>query len=231
MYLFLKQPPVPVKPWDDTFDATEDGPFCVQPTKYPEQLTEDCLRLNVYTRNINPSEKRPVIVYFHSGGFYSSSGQSSLIGPQHFLDHDIVLVTVNYRLGILGFLATGTKEAPGNNGLKDQVEALKWVRDNIANFGGDSNSVTIMGYSAGGTSNTLHLLSPMSKGLYHRAIVMSGPATAQWEYPTNQLEIAKKQARLLNCSDESVETIMDCLRKVSVKQVKFKPKMENYQSF
>lgn len=203
-----------MKPWNDTFDATEDGPYCVQGTTITAELTEDCLRLNVYTRNVSPSQKRPVIVYFHSGGFYAASGQSNITGPQHFLDRDIVLVMANYRLGILGFLATGTKEAPGNNGLKDQVEVLKWIQNNIDRFGGDPNSVTLMGYSAGGMSNTLHLVSPMSKGLYHRAIIMSGPVTAQFEYPYHQLDLAKKQARLLNCSDESVETIMKCLRKV-----------------
>lgn len=80
------------------------------------------------------------------------------------MDRNIVFVTINYRLGSLGFLSTGTIDAPGNNGLKDQVMALRWIRSNIANFGGDPNSVTIMGYSAGGLSVSLHMVSPMSRG-------------------------------------------------------------------
>lgn len=180
-------------------------------------MSEDCLRLNVYTRSASPQQKRPVIIYFHPGGYYELSAQSKTVaGPQHFLDRDIVLVTANYRLGILGFLATGTKDAPGNNGLKDQVHVFKWVRENIEKFGGDQESVTLMGYSAGSMSITMHLVSPMSQGLFHRAIVMSGSAAAQWEILSHQLDLAKKQARLLNCSDESVEDIMNCLRKVSL---------------
>lgn len=206
-----------MKPWNETFDATEDGPICVQHTfLFPDDMSEDCLRLNVYTKSTSPVKKRPVIVYFHPGGFYELSSQSkSVAGPEYFGDRNIVLVTANYRLGILGFLSTGTKEAPGNNGLKDQVEVLRWIQNNIDRFGGDPNSVTLMGYSAGAMSVTLHLVSPMSRGLFHRAIIMSGAATSQWTIPNNQLYLAKKQARLLKCSDESIESIMECFRKVS----------------
>lgn len=103
--------------------------------------------------------------YIIPGGFYAVSGQSkNFAGPQHLMDRDIVLVTLNYRLGALGFLSTGTEESPGNNGLKDQVVALRWVRNHISKFGGDPGSVTIMGYSAGGWSVSLHMVSPMSRG-------------------------------------------------------------------
>lgn len=113
-----KQPPVPIKPWNDTFDATEDGPICVQFSRNLDEISEDCLRLNVYTRNVAPVKKRAVLIYFHPGGYYELSSQSKTVaGPEHFMDRDIVLVTANYRLGILGLLSTGTKEAPGNNAL------------------------------------------------------------------------------------------------------------------
>lgn len=206
---------MPVKSWNGTYDATEDGLMCVQYTETADDISENCLHLNIYTQNVSPSKKRAVIIYLHPGGYYETSSQSKTVaGPEHLMDRDIVLVTVNYRLGILGFLSTGTKEAPGNNGLKDQVEAFKWVRENIDKFGGNRDSVTLMGYSAGAMSITMHLISPMSQGLFHRAIVMSGSATSQWEIPSDQMELAMKQARLLNCSDRSVESIMDCLRKV-----------------
>lgn len=204
-----------MKPWTETYDATKDGPMCVQFTDSADKISEDCLRLNVYTRTQTPTKPRPVIIYLHPGGFYSTAG------PEHFMDRDIVLVTINYRLGMLGFLSTGTSDAPGNNGLKDQVQAFKWVRDNIDKFGGDPKSVTLMGYSAGGMSITMHLVSPMSQGLFQRAIVMSGSATAQWEIPSDQMDLARKQTQLLNCSDQSIESIMDCLKKVSLKSISF----------
>lgn len=106
-----------------------------------------------------------MLVYIHPGGFYGLSGQSkNFAGPQNLMDRDLVLVTLNYRLGSLGMMAAGSKEYPGNAGLKDQVLVLKWIQTHIDNFGGDPNSVTIMGYSAGGMSVTLHMVSPMSKG-------------------------------------------------------------------
>lgn len=208
---------MPVSPWNGTFDATEDGPICVQYTRFANEISEDCLRLNVYTRDICPAKKRAIIIYLHPGGFYGLSGQSrSVAGPEYFMDRDIVLVTANYRLGILGFLSTGTKEAPGNNGLKDQVLVMKWVQEHIDRFGGDPNLVTLMGYSAGAMSVTLHLVSPMSRGLFHRVIVMSGSATSQWTIPNEQLDLAKKQARLLKCPNGSIGEIMDCFKTVSL---------------
>jgi carboxylesterase type B len=123
------------------------------------------------------------------------------------------LVTINYRLGSLGFISTG-RDAPGNNGLKDQVVALRWIRDNIESFGGDSGSVTLFGYSAGSWSITLHLVSPMSRGLFHKAIFGSGSTLGQWSLPTNQLELAQKQARLVGCPDVSPTVMLQCLRSI-----------------
>jgi carboxylesterase type B len=129
------------------------------------------------------------------------------------MDQDIVLVTINYRLGSLGFISTG-RDAPGNNGLKDQVVALRWIRDNIESFGGDSGSVTLFGYSAGSWSITLHLVSPMSRGLFHKAIFGSGSTLGQWSLPTNQLQLAQKQARLVGCPDVSPTVMLQCLRSI-----------------
>lgn len=155
---------MPVKPWNGTLDAIRDPPKCPQPVISAAEISEDCLRLNVYTKNISSLANKPVIVFIHPGGFYENSGRSDEFGPQYLIQRDIVLVTINYRLAALGFMSTGTKEAPGNNGLKDQVVALRWVKAHIQSFGGDPNSVTLLGYSAGGISVTLHMVSPMSKG-------------------------------------------------------------------
>lgn len=113
----------------------------------------------------NNEESRPVLVYIHGGSFVLFTGRSDWNGADYLMDHDIVLVTLNYRLGTLGFFSTGDEYAPGNNGMKDQVEALRWVQKNIQAFGGDPNKVTIAGESAGAASVALHLSSPMSRGL------------------------------------------------------------------
>ncbi|GBP64399.1 Esterase FE4 [Eumeta japonica] len=208
------KPPKFIEKYPKLVDATEDGPGCPQPAGFVN-MSEDCLRLNVYSPHLPKSSKTkllPVLVYLHPGGFYSVSGQSMIVGPQYMLDHDVVLVTVNYRLGTLGMLATGDKNAPGNNGLKDQVVALRWIQRNIRAFGGDPDSVTISGYSAGGISVGLHMLSPMSRGLFHRVISMSGPPTAQWDTPPHQRHLAEKQAQLVGCPTDSIDVIVNCLR-------------------
>ncbi|XP_026844879.1 venom carboxylesterase-6 [Drosophila persimilis] len=211
------RPPEPVEQWYDVFDATFDGPKCPQPGLVSEDVSEDCLRLNVYTKELpNESQlnvRRPVIVFIHPGGFYSLSGQSkNFAGPQYFMDRSLVLVTFNYRLGSLGFLATGTKEATGNMGLKDQVQLLRWIKLHISRFGGDPNAVTLLGYGAGAMAVTLHMVSPMSRGLFHRAIVMSGAATGQWTLPEHQMEVAMRQATLLSCHTDNTTEMIDCMR-------------------
>ncbi|KAI4456240.1 carboxylesterase [Holotrichia oblita] len=232
------KPPVPAEKWDNIFNATIDGAACPQPNM--EHTSEDCLFLNVYTTKIpkgSDNPKRPVLVYFHQGEFQSYSGKSSDIGPQYLLDQDIVLVTPNYRLGALGwnnifslkiliqshvstgFLSTGDKEAPGNYGLKDQVQALKWVKENIAAFGGDPDAVTIAGYCAGAASVSLHLVSPLSKDLFDKAIVMSGSVYGNWPLASNQLDLAKRQAKLVGCTDETSAGIVKCLREKSAEEI------------
>ena len=104
------------------------------------------------------------MIFFHGGGFQCGSGLSTAYGPEFLLNHDIIYIGVNYRLGPLGFLSTGDENCPGNNGLKDQTMALRWIQDNVKAFGGDPDRVTIFGESAGGASVTYHMMSPLSKG-------------------------------------------------------------------
>lgn len=142
---------MPHKTWNNISSILEqhsnkDGSACPSPqTSYDE----DCLHLNVYTKHLNASSLMPVIVFIHPGGFYVGSGGSDWFGPEYLLEQDIVLVTFNYRLAFFGFTSIGTSDAVGNAGLKDQALALKWVRDHITHFGGDPQSVTLMGASAG----------------------------------------------------------------------------------
>lgn len=141
-------------------------------------MSENCLFLNVYTRWLPTkheikdcsfsSKAKPVLVYIHGGAFVAGSSASEAgAGPYLLMDTDIVLVTLNYRLGALGFLSTGTHHSPGNYGMMDQMLAFKWIRDHIKHFGGNPNSVTMLGYSAGSICTTLHIVSPMSKGILH----------------------------------------------------------------
>lgn len=211
--------PWPPQPWGNTLNATQDGPMCMQKDYLDANLRvqgqEDCLYLNVYTPYLRPTEPLDVMVYIHGGGFFSGTGASYLWGPQYLLDKDIVLVTFNYRLGVLGFLSTGDSAAPGNFGLKDQVAALKWVQKNIAALGGNPNSVTIFGQSAGGASVHLQMLSPLSADLFHRAISQSGTALNAWAWPTDSLFLARRQATYVGCDpDDDTAGIVACLRKV-----------------
>ncbi|PSN42536.1 hypothetical protein C0J52_03842 [Blattella germanica] len=209
-----RSPQLP-EPWNGILDATQTPPPCIQRNifTFDENVTgsEDCLYLDVYTPKKDGNFN--VMVYFHGGGWLA--GTSSYIGPKFLLDRDLVLVTVNYRLGPLGFLSTGDSICPGNNGLKDQVVALRWVRDNIAAFGGNPGSVTIFGESAGGATTHYLMLSPASQGLFHRVISESGTALGLWAIAPNGSSVhqAKKVASLLNCPTHPSKALVNCLRR------------------
>nr|CAD7416654.1 unnamed protein product [Timema poppensis] len=178
--LRFKAPQDPVA-WEGTRDATTFGSSCVQDSV---SGSEDCLYLNVYTpQNPSSAANLPVMVYIHGGAFVSGSGSDTNNKPEYFLEQGIVAVYINYRLNIFGFLSLEGTDVSGNAGLKDQVAALRWVKNNIASFGGDPNSVTIVGESAGGASIHYQVLSPMSQGVRCRtSMLVSGvqaPVTAQ----------------------------------------------------
>ncbi|RUS84139.1 hypothetical protein EGW08_008113 [Elysia chlorotica] len=196
-YLFVGdlrfQAPMNPKPWAGVKNAFEISPQCWQPymDAFPNTLpnSEDCLYLNVYTPSRESSAGLlPVMVWIHGGGYFLGSG-STYNGTRLARQGGVVVVTVNYRLGVFGFLSTEDSAMPGNYGLLDQIQALKWVRDNIASFGGDPNSVTVFGESAGSTSVSLLVLSPLAKGLFQRAIMESGVSLAPWGHvhPTQRL--------------------------------------------
>ncbi|CAH0403288.1 unnamed protein product [Chilo suppressalis] len=206
------QPPKPMLKYEGVVNATDDGPACPLPAPPDYPVDEDCLTINVYTPTSNSSASLPVIFFIHPGGFYSMTGRSDLAGPHYLLDRDIVLVTINYRLGSLGFLSTGDKLAPGNNGFRDQVVAMQWVQRNIRAFGGEPNLVTIAGCSAGSISVMLHMVSPMSKGLFHRGISMSASPMGPGPLPDNLYDVAVKQARLVGCPTDNSTVIMECLK-------------------
>ena len=149
------------------------------------------------------------------------SGTAAFYGPENLLDEDIVLVTINYRLGPLGFLSTGDEEAPGNFGLKDQAAALRWVRDNIDKFGGNPKSITLFGESAGGSSVHFHMLSPLSRGLFQRGISQSGSALCSWALAPNGTSThqARKLAEFLDCPQQPSAAMVACLRTKKAKEI------------
>ncbi|CAG9837941.1 unnamed protein product [Diabrotica balteata] len=177
--------------------------------------SEDCLYLYVYVplTNIKGDENLDVVVHIH-GGAYQFGSPSYMAKPDFLMDQDIVYVTMNYRLAILGFLSTEDNVVSGNNGLKDQALALKWIKDNIKYFGGNPNSVTLTGLSAGGSSVHHHYFSPLSKGLFHRGLSQSGTAFSPWSIVEYPLKKANEVAGHLNCSSDSTKVMVDCLRKV-----------------
>ena len=154
------------------------------------ELSEDCLMLNVWvpddprsrnTRRPKNDAKKPVMVWIFGGGFYSGTTTLDVYdGRILAAEYDVVVVSVGYRVGALGFFCLDHPSAPGNMGLFDQLMGLQWVQRNIGAFGGDANNVTLFGESAGSASVSLHLLSPLSRDLFHRAILQSGSANMPW---------------------------------------------------
>lgn len=173
------QLPQDPQPWTETRKAEKFGPSCPQnlPDGKALRMDEDCLTLNVFTP-INIAEPYPVVVYFHGGGLIAGDGN---LNPQIMVRQDIVVVSLNYRLGYAGFYNDGHPGTPKNFGQADMVKALEWTRDNIAAFGGNPDDVTIMGHSAGGMAVQLMMVTPQARGLFHRAISMAGYST--WPMP------------------------------------------------
>jgi len=173
-------PPVPPAPWTGIRDAVEFGPVAPQPTSQPWVMGEDCLHLNVWTPGLRDGAKRPVMVWFHPGAYSSdTSNRAETDGARLARRGDVVVVTVNHRLNAFGYLYLAEIGGPefadsGNAGMLDLVLALEWVRDNVAQFGGNPGNVTIFGQSGGGAKCATLMAMPAARGLFHRVITMSG---------------------------------------------------------
>jgi para-nitrobenzyl esterase len=179
------RPPLPAKSWAGVRDATAYSAPCAQNSsgRMLEGSSEDCLYLNVWTRQWPPKTKLPVMFWIHGGGNYAGTSSSANFDGTQLAQRGVVLVSANYRLTIFGFFAHPelTRESPhhasGNYGLMDQIRALQWVRDNIEQFGGDPQNVTIFGQSAGAVDANVLMTSPLAKGLFHKVIAESGTVT------------------------------------------------------
>ncbi|KAM8945987.1 fatty acyl-CoA hydrolase precursor, medium chain-like [Pelodytes ibericus] len=218
-------PPQPPAPWSSIRDATKDAPMCIQSKKLMEAtmelsrvdlklppISEDCLYLNLFTTgDRDKNSKLPVMVYIHGGGL--STGSATMYnGASLSAFEDVVVVAVQYRLGILGFFNSSNEGASGNCGFLDQVQALRWVQENIEDFGGDPRSVTIFGQSAGGLSVSALVLSPLAKGLFHRAISESGVALMPGMIISKPEEFLFVRNSIANKSGCAPDSLVACLK-------------------
>nr|XP_020474185.1 liver carboxylesterase 2-like [Monopterus albus] len=218
--------PQPVEGWEGVKDATQQPPMCVQDREqfldlidtlgmtlaHIPDISEDCLYLNIYTPTSRAHDaKLPVMVWIHGGGFTMGSA-SMYDGSALAAYQEVVVVLIQYRLGLLGFLSTGDEHMSGNFGMLDQVEALRWIQQHIHNFGGDPDLVTIFGESAGGVSVSLLLLSPLSDGLFHHAIAESGTAAMDILFSKELLPLMQVVANASGCGLESTEMFTNCMR-------------------
>uniref|UniRef100_A0A8D2JSY9 Carboxylic ester hydrolase n=1 Tax=Sciurus vulgaris TaxID=55149 RepID=A0A8D2JSY9_SCIVU len=220
-------PPQPAEPWSSVKNTTSYPPMCSQDAvagqrvsdlltnrkeNVPLKFSEDCLYLNIYTpADLTKRSRLPVMVWIHGGGLVVG-GASTYDGLVLSALENVVVVTIQYRLGIWGFFSTGDEHCPGNWGHLDQVAALRWVQDNIANFGGNPGSVTIFGESAGGESVSVLVLSPLAKNLFHRAISESGVALTPGLVGKDIKPVAEKIAITAGCKTTTSAVMVHCLR-------------------
>lgn len=228
------QKPKQVEPWTDVYDATSYKDSCPQPifTEHSfEQYTkmsEDCLYLNVW-RPTNESETlRPVMVYIHGGAFVMGTIFSLFTDSKHIAQTgDVVIVSLAYRLGAFGFLYADDEKAPGNLGLHDMILGLQWVRDNAEKFGGNPNQVTLYGCSAGSMAIGSLILSPMTTGLFHRAIMQGGAPNSNFGTVSKYgaLEITKDFAQKIDCYSNVTEEMINCLKAKTMNEISEKLSM------
>jgi carboxylesterase type B len=205
------RPPIPRAPWKGTFRATQPGPSCPQAARAMNPQSEDCLSVNVWTPAEDSTTPRAVMVFIYGGSFIHGSNADPLYDGSYTSAYgNVVVVTMNYRMGALGFLAgiidkkTG-EEINGNYGILDQILALEWVRDNIGSFGGDPDNVTIYGESSGAMSVGLHMLSsPRSEHLFRAGIITSDPLGLPYRTVKESHLIAKEFASSLGCPADDI---------------------------
>ncbi|GAB1293468.1 Carboxylesterase 1C [Apodemus speciosus] len=220
-------PPEPMEPWSIVKNATSYPPMCSQEAvagqrlsdmfntkkeSVPLEFSEDCLYLNIYSpADLTKSSRLPVMVWIHGGGMVIG-GASTYDGLALSAHENVVVVTIQYRLGIWGLFSTGDEHSQGNWAHLDQLAALRWVQGNIANFGGNPDSVTIFGESAGGVSVSVLVLSPLGKNLFHRAISESGVVLSKILGKKNVQAVNEIITTLSGCDNTSSAAMVQCLR-------------------
>ncbi|XP_031333110.1 putative inactive carboxylesterase 4 isoform X2 [Photinus pyralis] len=213
-------PPVALSNYASVIKAYNEGPSCAQSTiPFVTIGEEDCLYLNVYTPMLKCHTQLPVMIWFH-GGFFEIGGHTyQTYHPDYFMNEEVVVVTINYRLNILGFLSTEDMEAPGNYGLKDQILALKWVQKHIKSFCGNESNITVFGESAGSISVSYLTQTPLTKGLFNRAILQSGTSLCPWGLTRNPKLVAFGIGRMLKLNISSSASLVHDLRRIKYEEL------------
>ncbi|XP_027725307.1 carboxylesterase 1D-like [Vombatus ursinus] len=227
-------PPQPPEPWDYVKITTTYPPMCTQDPvggqlfsdlftnqneKVSLKMSEDCLYLNIYSpADLTKKMKLPVMVWIHGGGLLTGAA-STYDGLALSTLENVVVVTIQYRLGIFGFYSTGDEHAKGNWGYLDQVSALHWIQKNIASFGGDPGLVTIFGESAGGGCVSALIVSPLTKNLFHRAISQSGVVLMESLFTSNIKPITEKITTLTGCKITTSASMVHCIRQKTEEEI------------
>ncbi|EDW14181.1 esterase B1 isoform X1 [Drosophila mojavensis] len=210
-------------PWTGIRDCTFTRAKPVQQhfVMHVVEGSEDCLYLNVYTKTLKSDRPLPVMVWIFAGGFQFGEATRDTHSPDYFMQKDVVLVTINYRLGVLGFLSLSDRDldVPGNAGLKDQVMALRWVYNNIANFNGDPSNITVMGLSAGGASTHIMMTTEQTRGLFHKAIIMSGSSLCDWANSPNHQWAYRLACHLGYNGTDNEKQVFRFLQRASAKEL------------
>uniref|UniRef100_A0A8C7V300 Neuroligin 2b n=1 Tax=Oncorhynchus mykiss TaxID=8022 RepID=A0A8C7V300_ONCMY len=236
------QPPEAPGSWQEIRNATQFAPVCPQnvhgvlpeimlpvwftdnldaAASYVQNQSEDCLYLNVYVPtedDIRDRRKKPVMLFIHGGSYMEGAGNmfdASVLAAYG----NVIVVTMNYRLGVLGFLSTGDQSAKGNYGLLDQIQALRWLNENIGHFGGDPERITIFGSGAGASCVNLLILSHHSEGLFQRAIAQSGSAISSWSVNYRPLMYTQILAKKVGCSYGDTGDLVECLRRKTFREL------------
>ncbi|GFY37994.1 acetylcholinesterase-1 [Trichonephila inaurata madagascariensis] len=219
---------IPVDPWSEALNATTMPMACIQYTTYPypwydfePEKSEDCLYLNIWTPiDSAPGTNKSVMFYIHGGESFGSNRKDVYDGRALSGLGDVIVVSPNYRLNLFGFLTSGTRDLPGNYGIWDILEALKWVRRNIGSFGGDPNQITLHGQSSGAIILSMLCVSPLTKGLFSKAILQSSSAIFMQANPIDlNLQVSQRIAKTVGCATNErniqtdTESVVSCLRR------------------
>ncbi|XP_077284834.1 venom carboxylesterase-6-like [Arctopsyche grandis] len=214
------QASAPVKPWKGIKNATQYPTLCYQKTEIFGIVggSEDCLYLNINTPTIQ-DKKLPVIVWIYGGAYKFGTASFETYNPIRFTKKGIIVVSIYYRVGAFGFLSTRSEHAPGNVGLKDVVLGLRWVRKNIHMFGGDTHNICLYGLSSGGSVVEYLTLSPMSHGLFDKAISHSGTSMSTLMYTERPIETAFKLGTYLGFQNKDLDELMEFLQKANASSI------------
>ncbi|XP_036425259.1 neuroligin-3a isoform X1 [Colossoma macropomum] len=235
-------PPEPPSSWSGIKNATHFAPVCPQNihnavpeimmpiwftfnldivATYIQDQNEDCLYLNIYVPtedDIRDTGAKPVMVYIHGGSYMEGTG-NMIDGSVLASYGNVIVITLNFRVGVLGFLSTGDQAAKGNYGLLDQIQALRWISENIGYFGGDSNRITVFGSGIGASCVSLLTLSHHSEGLFHRAIIQSGSALSSWAVNYQPVKYTRLLAEKVGCNVLDTMDMVHCLRKKNAREL------------